>query len=228
MKGKYRDADSNQEIESILSEQVTEGCLIWQNIGGERVIYKIKNIEKSEDGKEIKFQILKYLDDFDLSGPIYVKLSYRGTMFRSEITDVRAGVLHLKFPLAADVKTIEMRGEPRISFDLNEDRFATLGVMHDGQWHKEQTLKFQVVDISESGICLLVSDVNKNYLKNSLTLAMIKLGAVELHLPILLTQCYSIPFRYRRKGKSVYAIRVGFKFESKISTKLINEFIKEL
>lgn len=227
MKGKYRDAESNIEIDSILAEDVTAECLIWQNLEGERVVYKIKKVDKSEDGKIVTFRIIDYNEDFDSHGPVYVKLSYRGTMFRSSIATINKNEISLNFPLFADVKTIEMRGEPRIGFDLKIEKFVTIGVLHLGQLQNEQSLKFQIMDISESGLCVLVSDKNKNFLTNSLNLALIQLGGLELDNPIILSQKYSSPYRYRKDGKSIYCIRVGFELEEKITKNQIKIFIDE-
>ena len=227
MQGKYRDAGSTVEIDSILAGGVTKNCLIWQNIEGERVIYIIKHITKSEDGKLVTFQIADFQNDFIQDEAVYVKLNYRGTMFRSSITKISKNLITLNFPLVVDVKTIELRGEPRISFDLSDEYFVSLGVIHDGKWQKEQVLRFPVVDISESGVCLLVSDQNKNFLKNSLVLIITHLGGVELDKPVSLEQKYSTPFRYRKNGKSFFNIRVGFSLSEKLPQDKISAFMDE-
>ena len=225
MKGKYRDADSLVEIDSILTESTTQECIIWQNILGQRVIYNILNIEKSENGKEVDFQLKNYQNDFEPSEAIYVKLKYRGTMFRSKMAKMIGDKVTLRFPLVADVKTIELRSEARTFFDLNEERFLSLAVLHNGIIQKEQIIKLQVIDISESGLCVLVSDKNKNFIQSSLILVLTHLGSEELNKPISLSQKYSSKFRYRKNGKGYFRIRVGFELQEKLKKSILSEFI---
>lgn len=225
MKGKYRDAGSAVEIESILAEDISSQCIMWQNIEGERVIYSIKKIEKSEDDKLVTFQIKNYQNDFILDRPVYVKLKFRGTMFRSSIAKLSGSLVTLNFPLVADVKTIELREEVRINFDLSEERFITIGMLHNGKWNKEQALKFQLLDISESGVCVLVTDENKNYLQNSKVLAITHLGSMELSMPVFMIQKYASKFRYRKNGKGYFRIRIGFKLKDKIKKEILAAYL---
>lgn len=227
MKGKYRNADSVVEIDSILDEKITEDCLIWQNLFGERVVHQIYKIEKDEENRVLKCRIQDYNLKFDTKQPVYIKLDYRGTMFKTQVRSINNDVIHLNYPLGEDVKTIELRGEPRTNFNLKDEKYISMGVLHDGKLQNEQKLLFQLMDISESGLCVLVSDQNKNYLKSSLVLALSHLGDIELPYPLLLEQKYSTPYRYRKDGKNFFAIRVGFELSQKFEENILNEFLKK-
>jgi hypothetical protein len=126
MQGKYRDAQSLSEIESILNTMGAEDGVVWQNHWGERRVYDIESIEFLEMNKEVRLRVSGYNGDFDINESIYIKLQYRGTMFKSTIVSIDGRYLTIAFPLGNDMKTVELRSESRIRCDLSEDNLVTL------------------------------------------------------------------------------------------------------
>jgi hypothetical protein len=226
MQGKYRDAESLSEIESILKEAEAEESVIWQNINGERLVYNIVTLEYREESRETRFRLEDYKSDFDESQLVYIKLKYRGTMFKAKIIQVNGTYISISNPTCETVKTIELRSEPRTPFDLEEDKLITLTIIRNELAQKDHMLRFQVVDISESGICLLVSNQNKRFMEESFEMYITHLGKIELKKPIPLQRQYIKDFRYKKLGKNVFSNRIGFKLTIKFEPTELTDFLK--
>jgi hypothetical protein len=227
MQGKYRDAQSISEIESILKEAKPDECVIWQNVDGKRVVYDIVSLEYIEESRETKFKLNLYRMDFVNTELVYIKLKYRGTMFKANIVQQYGSYITIGNPSHESVKTIELRAEPRIAFDLEEDTLITLTITRNELAQKDHILRFQVVDISDSGICLLVSNQNKKFMEDSTEMYITHLGPIKLQEKIPLEKQYIRDFRYKKSGKNIFSNRVGFKLTLKFDPSDLASFLKQ-
>lgn len=226
MKGKYREAESVNEVESILKEAVANDSVVWQNLDGKRVVYEITSLEFIEESRETKLRLNNYKGDFDPDELVYLKLNYRGTMLKSTILDQRGSYITISNPSTQAVKTIELRSEQRIPLDIEEEKLITLTITRGELAQKEHVLRFQVVDISESGICLLVSNQNKKFMEESSEVYITHLGPNKLEEPIAVSRLYIKDFRFKKLGKNVFSNRVGFKLSEKFCPEELHDFLK--
>jgi len=74
-----------------------------------------------------------------------------------------------------------------------------------------QEVNFQVIDISESGICLMVDEKFIKYFKNNLFVTMVKMQDMLMSVAYELEIIYVKKFRFRFKGKIQTSYRVGLK-----------------
>ncbi len=226
MKGEYREANSIQEIQSIIEENEFEHCIVWQTIEGKRKVYSVNTmkIDDVENGLVITLDHCEHLLSKDQL--LYVKLSYRGTMFKTKIKKIGTNSIITDIPHGDNVKTIELRAETRISLDLNEERLVSLSFVHKGKEETENELRFQVVDISDSGISLIVSNQNKNFIENCQEFVLTHLAGQKLSEPIKLEKRHMADFRYKKLGKIINSNRVGFKLNSKFIRDELISFIE--
>jgi|LULF01.1.fsa_nt_gb hypothetical protein len=226
MKGEYRDANSLSEIESIIKETDYRDCVVWQNQHSKRVIYDLDGLKLLDEQRLVRLKLKNYLHDFDPNQMVYLKLNYRESMFKTVIERIEGKYVFIKLPKANDIKTIELRSEPRTSVDLNQEILITLSIMKGNSTYNQHVLRFQLVDISNSGICLLISNQNKIFIEQSDELMITHLGSVELKRPIKINMQYMLDYRYKKQGKNIFSNRAGFKLDEKFLEEELGEFLK--
>lgn len=219
MHGKYRDANSSKEVDSILKEAGPRECLVWQNLTGERNLYYVKNVTYDNDEKVLEFELKDFGGDFSLKDYVYIKLEYRGTMLKTYINRIEKSTVYIKYPDEVNVKTVELRREKRTEFKLNEEILVTIRIRQTNNQSKDQILKFQLMDIAQTGLSVLVSNANKLYIENALEMKLTHIGAIRLKKPLELKMMYMQDYRHKVRGKSQFSNRAGFK--------LVDEFLMD-
>ncbi len=230
MKGKYREANSLAEFKSIILHGHSEECFLWQNHSGERAVFQVKELKLDEHDTEL---IIKLRDPFsDLAihttSDLYVKLEFRGAMFKTKIKKMNNTSLVAYIPKLESIQAVETRRELRTTFDLQTEKMVMLSLKHDDELNTESSLKFQVFDISQNGICVIVSGQNHKFVKNCSDIFITHLGNKKLNEPIRIIQRHMQKFRYKKLGKSFYSMRVGFELADSFLPDELNLFIQEL
>ena len=161
----YRSSTEYREILRILQKATTlQENFLWQSHVLGKTIIPIQYIEIDFISREVmvSFNAEHYRVDPDLA--IYVKLDYRTSVFK--VTDYRQvqNVLHFSFPEL--IKTQELRKFPRHTFRLSQDKFVTLRSSSPNFREGGGELKVRAMDISQYGLGLVVSEQNRNFLKN--------------------------------------------------------------
>jgi hypothetical protein len=118
-----------------------------------------------------------------------------------------------------------MRETPRSKFKPNDEKIVTISFDNELTHGARQSLRFKAVDIAENGMCVLISDNNKNIIEKSERLILTHLGNYELPEPIAIEKKYINRIRYRSKGRNVIANRSGLKFETPLSAQYIDLFV---
>jgi len=228
MKGKYRDAESKEEVESILKEEVSDECIIWQNSFGERIIYDISCIVFGNLIKEFSLKVDNYSGNFDPKDVVYIKLSHRETMLKTTISKIEGDSLFLALPDEVEVKTKEMRIEKRTPVHGVSEKVVTIKIDQGKTLKQDHSLRLEVVDISDSGICLFVSKQNKNFLENAHSIILTHLGESKMGSELIIKRRYTHHFRYKKLGRYTYASRVGFEVEGKFNKVELSDFLTSL
>lgn len=217
MLNNFRTTNSFREISKLLknSENVKDSIL-WQNSSGKRYIFQIEDIELNERFMSFAATVnRKMFPFFTTMSQTYCKLSYRDTAFKVSILNIIDN--KVTFNLPAEVKTLELRGNPRRKFKPSEGKFVTIQVASELLSSATQALKFQVIDISETGISLVVSNKNMKYFESGLSLNVTTLMDHKLVVKQSVELVYSQQFKFKNRGKVTSAYRVGLKFNSAIT-----------
>lgn len=205
----FKDTDSYLEIDAILKNSNESTTILWQNKEeSKRVVYGISKLKYNETIQTIQFYVKDYDFDMEEDKVVYIKLSYRQTVFKGEVVSIEGNVVTIYFP--KDVKAQELRSVPRKEFRVKDEKNVILKIASKETSDKSIDLIFKVLDISKEGICLVVSDNNRQYLKNTEKHLLTHLGEVELPKGVFLELKYIQKYRYRHRGQLHIVNRAGF------------------
>lgn len=212
----YRDCTDQREILRIFQKSSSlVDNLLWQNDGaGKRLIHP-QHIEVDfvSRGISVYYDDRKFPINHDL--PLYVKLEYRDTVFK--VADYRLGHNSLQFAIPSLMKSRELRSHTRVQ--LKEGQHLSLRPTNSGKTMDiGNELHVRLVDVSTDGAGLLVSDANRNFLKNNRILWLTKLNEAELPRPILAEIVYMTTFPRARQRE----LKVGLKFSSQLPHTLLS------
>lgn len=223
----YRSSSDYREILRILQKASTEQeNLVWQSHALGKNVIPLRHFEIDFVAREvvIYFDTQRYLIDAEL--PLYVKLDYRTSVFK--VTQYRQGLNSIHFPFPVEIKTQELRGKARHQFVPGEERSVTMKPsLTNLNRESGHELKVRVMDVSETGMGLIVSEHNRSFLKNNRILWLTQLHGKPLEYPILVEVVYINsevdPKFVNRKQKD---LKVGVKLSENLTPKLYQEFIQ--
>jgi hypothetical protein len=205
----FKDTDSFMEIDAILKSSNESTTILWQNKEeSKRVVYGISKLKYNETIQTVQFYVKDYDYDMEEDKVVYIKLSFRQTVFKGEIVSIEGNVVTIYFP--KDVKAQELRSSPRKEFRVKDEKNVILKIAPKASSDKSIDLIFKVLDISREGICLVVSDNNRQYLKNTEKHLLTHLGEIELPEGVFLELKYIQKYRYRHLGQLYIVNRAGF------------------
>lgn len=220
---KFRNSESLDEIRNIIRFSEPATTIVWQNIGEQRNVYNCNLINIGDGAQDIKFHLKKYEDTILVDRPIYVKLSYNQSLFKGEVSAVEQNVVSVQLPQL--VKTLELRQFSRECFLPKEEKKVSMEVATDMFEQKKHKLTFTLLDISNNGLSVIVSENNYALMKNFDHFELKSIGSKELDSPILLDKRYNQKFRYRSRGKVINANRFGFKSLAQINQSHIGKLL---
>jgi hypothetical protein len=223
----YRSSMEYREILRILQRSsATSGNILWQSSVLGKNIIPIHFFEIDFISREI---VLKYDDEtfgLDCDSPIYIKLSYRETVFKVSAFRKSPGSLHFIFPEL--VKTQEFRKSNRTTFKPNQDKFITLkSALNLGPKDLASELKVAVIDVSESGLGLVFSENNRNFLKNNRILWITTLQHQNLDTPVIAEVVYinsDVDSGFQNKRQK--NLKVGLKISGSLPEDILSRFIQ--
>lgn len=208
----YRTTHNFKEISKLLANsQNLKDSILWQNTNNKRYLFKIEDIQVNMRFMSFEAKLnRKMFTFFNNLSQTYCKLNYRDTVFKISIINVIDNTV--TFYLPSEVKTLELRDNPRQKFKPSEGKFITVQVRSELLASATQALKFQVIDLSESGVSLVVSEKNIRYFEAGRTFNATTLMEHELVQKQSMDLIYYQQFKFKSKGKITSAYRVGLKF----------------
>lgn len=219
---KYRSPESLKEIYSLFEREECEGAFIWQNKGvGIRNQIPVNRLELNRSSEIIYLSLAREFD-FDPSYPIYIYHPFRKTVSKTEYLGHFAGELSVNLP--KDIKTLDTRNAPRFKFKPSDEKFVTLKFDSKIASLASRELKFQLIDISQSGIAICVSHKNKELFNFSQNFILTHLGKIPLPKPLSISEVYLKPFTYKTRGKRVNTNRAGFQIQGALKKFVLNAF----
>ncbi len=161
-----------------------------------------------------------YNFEVDPDQTLFVKLETNQTVFKVEKFTFVNGEIH--FPIPQEVKTLEMRSKPRFLLTGKKEKTFSLRGVQSGSGN--QLLKVKAVDICEDGIGILVSEMNRTYLRHNRILWLTELSGVELKHPILAEVVYLQSYQQGMKASKFREVRAGLKLSGIIPEVVYEQF----
>ncbi|GEM_PF-1490876 len=222
----YRSSQDYREILRILQKASNlQENFLWQTHSMGRTVVPIAHFEIDFVGREVVMIIDPRRFKLNQELPLYVKLDYHGSVFKSMDFRQMGDAIHFTFP--EEVKTIELRSTDRHIFLPNEDKVVSLKPSLPGKFSDNASeLTFRAVDISPQGLGLLVSESNRSFLKNNRILWVTKLGNEILRDTLLAEVVYmssDVEPRYQVKKQKI--LKVGLKVSGTFNPSYFERFI---
>jgi len=219
----YRSSTEYREILRILQKATTlQDNFLWQSHALGKTVIPAQYIEIDFIAREVLVSFSSEHHHIDPELPVYVKLGYRTSVFK--VSEYRQGQNTLRFSFPDLIKTQELRFYPRHTFRAAQDKFVTLRSSTYGESGSE--LKVRAMDISEKGLGLVVSEQNRNFLKNNRILWVTGLQDSNLQNAVLAEVVYINsevdPKFVIKKQKS---LKVGLKVSGAFPEDIYNRFL---
>lgn len=222
---KFKVSTDPKEILKIIKKYDNKDeCIIWQSTANERLVQTVEQVHIDNLRKIIKFKLNKNeYQDLDPTLNIYIKLSFRNTIFKGELIGNKENDIFVNIP--DEVQFEELREFPRFTFGPHEDKSITLSVKSSIVANSLFNLKVKLQDISQTGLSFLVSHANYDLvIKNDMTMSA--LGPLELENPLPTSVVYTDRFSYRENGKKLNCLKMGARLENQLNSDLLNTFIR--
>lgn len=219
----FRSTQDNKEILRILQKASTEqDNIIWQTHALGRTIIHVQHMEIDFVSREVVIYFDSIHFHLDFSLPLYVKLDYRSTVFK--VSEFKKGTNCIQFSLPKDLKTLELRSTERHMYPAEAPRTVTLQPTTSGK-ERAHEIEVKVLDVSLTGIGIIISEYNRLFLKNNRILWVSRIGNEVLPNPLLAEVVYmnqDVETKYQsRKDK-------GFKVGLKLSSNLPFDFYSSI
>jgi aspartate carbamoyltransferase regulatory subunit len=207
----YRTSNNFNEIIKIFNRSVSEDdCFVWQFTDGNRTVFPIKNFTVNEKHMtflaELELDFTKALNEGET---VYAKVFYRDTVFKCRVINCIEN--NVTFSIPNEVKTIEMRENFRFKFKPSASKHVTLSFDVDLMMKAKKEGTFQVIDVSDTGISIVVSEKYLEHFIDNTEIMIKRLQDMDLSSPYSLQFVYHQKFRFKSKGRIQTAYRVGFK-----------------
>ncbi|MBD67153.1 MAG: hypothetical protein CME62_18275 [Halobacteriovoraceae bacterium] len=225
MEIKFRNAVAFDEIVSIIERSKPSQTIVWQNSKKKRNVFSCHLIKISEDLQSVRFHLKDYNESLLMDHVVYFKLSYNHSLFKGLVIGIENNIVSIHIP--NEVKTMDHRQFPREIFLPKDDKQVLIELSEEIGAPSSQRLKFTVLDISQGGISIIVSENNYQLMHQLEHQVLLSLGDYELSTPVLLDRRYHQKFRYRMRGKIIKANRFGFKFLEAIPESSFERFINQ-
>lgn len=223
----YRSSTEYREILRILQKATADQeNFLWQSHALSKTVIPVQYFEIDFIQREVSVTFNSERFQIDQELPIYVKLGYRSSVFK--ITKFRQTQNSLYFSFPELIKTLELRKKPRHTFRAIQDKFVTLRSSVTGPLRDSGSeLKVRAMDISEDGLGLVISEQNRNFLKNNRILWVTGLQDQTLQYPVLAEIVYINsevdPKFILKKQKS---LKVGVKVSGVFPDHIYNSFLQ--
>lgn len=220
---KYRSTKNWKEIIKVVQKSSEmDGNFVWQTTHNERIILPITGIEVLPELNIIKLAI-EDAHRLNLYDESFLKLEFRDTVFKVTIFKIEENIVSILVP--DEVKAKEMRENPRTKFRPKDEKMITMSLTIGLTKVSHAVLQFQVIDISKTGLSIVVSDQNLDIIQNAVKFNLEKLGEIQLTFKVPAELIYSHKLRYRYRGAIIRGNRIGFKFNDKLEKDELEDFL---
>lgn len=222
----YRSSLDYREILRILQKSTTlQENFLWQSHALGKNVIPVHHFEIDFVSREVVvfFDPLRYKIDHEL--PLFVKLDYRTSVFKVSEYNERQNSVSFAFP--KEIKTLELRGHPRVTIPQNKELAVGLKPSLSGSRDTGHELFVRVLDISQSGLGLIVSEHNRSFLKNNRILWITELGRYKLPAPLIGEVVYiNNELDSKLQNRKMKEMKVGIKLSGLLSPEIYKTLIQ--
>lgn len=223
----YRTTNSREEILNIIEKSSTDSkSIIWQSYSDHRNIFEIDVIELDQLRGLVRLNIDQNKNLINDKLLVYLKLSYRDTIFKGYVKDITSTEVSIEIP--QEIKTTELREYPRLKFNINEERFVGIGIHSNLVKGASQQLKTRLIDISIFGMGLFVSEENINFFQVGNEVFLESLGDIDLIKRHPAQVKYTQKQKIKVDGKIIKGHKVGVKFSLAISQEKLDNYLENI
>lgn len=222
----YRSSFEYREILRILqkSSALMENIL-WQSHAMGKTVIPIHHFEIDFVSREVVIFFDSQRHKLERELPLYIKLDYRTSVFK--VTEYKEAKNSIHFAFPKEIKTLELRSFPRHVFSHDQEKAISLRSSLSGNRELGSELQVRALDISQYGLGVLVSEHNRQFLKNNRILWVTQIGSWKLEHPILSEVVYintEVDSKFLvRKQKEM---KVGLKLSGVMPTHVFNNFVQ--
>lgn len=196
----------------------------WQSLSVGKNIVKIHHFEIDFVTRGLQIYYDGNKSKIDPKLPLFVKLDYRSSFFK--VPEFQVSLNSISFPLPVEMKTLELRTNPRHKFSEAQEKFVSLKPsLNSIGVDMGNEIQVRVFDVSPYGLGLIISEQNRSYMKNNRILWITRLQNVELQYPILAEVVYissEVEHKYSRKNKE---LKVGLKLSGVFPPRIFQDFL---
>lgn len=221
---RYEISKNRDEILKTIRESNNKNKnILWQNHDDNRMVLEITDLILDPITEVIKFNVLEpKLIDKDKS--LYIKLHHRNMIFKGSVVMKNDDGIFVQIP--DQVKLEELREHKRYEFESTESRQVLLQVDSSIQNIKEH-MKINLLDVSQSGIGIIVNPFDKDKVIRSSQINLSSLGYFEFKSHFTLNPVYKSSIVQRNEhGVEEHLFKIGFRFEELLPEKLLKDFIR--
>lgn len=221
---KLESLEKHLHIISAIEKGASFGGDIWQTgSSGFREVFQIIKIQISENQQKIilRTDSLKVIEQ---DYPLFIRFRYRNIIFRLTTAEFAVMGDQLICSIPQDVKALAKRSSDRYVLPPNLD--ISLSIKRYGRTIKENLpqLEVRIIDISESGIGILISGANREFFRAYDHFLIRAIDHKVLNREIFGTVLYVAPKGYYLKRSEV---RVGLSLSTPLSWDVFDQLKKK-
>jgi hypothetical protein len=217
----YRTSSEYKEILRLLQKASEEAKnFVWQTSESGRTVVDVEHLEIDFVAREVVLTLNQNLR-LDPTKPLYVKLDHRSSVFK--VTTFEQSLSKIQFAFPDEIKTLELRSSARLPFNLKDEKTVSLKPSLGNHRETGGAINVRVMDTSEFGLGLIVSEQNRHFLRNNRILWITHLLNEELRHPILAEVVYFTSEGISRKQKD---LKVGLRLSSSIPKEAYSKFLQ--
>lgn len=222
----YRSSSDYREILRILQKSTTlQENFLWQSNDEGKNVIPLHHFEIDFLAREVVVVFDQKRYQLNPNLPIYIKLDYRTSVFKVTEYSARQNSIHFGFP--KEIKTLELRGNSRIPTHPDKIKTVSLKPTLTGLRDTGHELQVRVIDISQNGLGLLISEQNRAFLKNNRILWVTQMGEEKLRSPVLGEVVYmNSDFDPKYQTKRQKELKVGLKLSGILPQDIYYNFIQ--
>lgn len=211
------------EIMVSIERAIPFGGDVWQNFPLSRMVLKIV-----QTGLDIKSDRIIFntngLGQVDPSWPLYIRLSYRSIIFCLKPGEFRVSGDRITCLYPLEAMAMEERTTDRYVLPISSDISLSLKKIERSFRESSFDLEVRIVDVSECGLGIIISQANREYLRRFDHLWVHAIDQRPLDHQLFGTVCYVAPKGYYLKRGDV---RVGLALDKAIAREVFEHLKKK-
>ena len=180
----YHVSRSQHEIVDVMLKSATAPqSILWQTRDGHRTVYPVTSLALDSRRQLITFEFSPASAQLSLDAVVYVKLPFRESVFKCQLTQTFAGRASARLP--TEVHWRDLRESKRLQFRRGDRHVITRPYLAHLRQDQLPSLKLALRDISERGVGVYISLQNVEFFKVGKFIELTSVAQGQLARPLL-------------------------------------------